>query len=96
MPHRLFFRPRRVVSLALLFLISIALLLGLLKLMQVTNFNFGRSAKGELTREEQIQRECFEKVGKITEKDATRFNEFRSLSDFRLFKYKECLNNTAP
>lgn len=38
-----------------------------------------------------IRQECFEMVGKITEKDATRFNEFRSLADFRLYKYRECL-----
>ena len=40
---------------------------------------------------EKIRQECFDEVGKITEKDATRFNEFRSVSDFRLFKYRECL-----
>lgn len=40
---------------------------------------------------EQVRNDCFAEVGEITEKDATQFNEFRSLSDFRLFKYRECL-----
>ena len=40
---------------------------------------------------EALQAECFMKVEQITEKDASQFNEFRSLSDFRLYKYRECL-----
>lgn len=45
--------------------------------------------------EMKIRDECFQKISLITEKEAERFSQFRSLADYRLLRLRECLNENG-
>lgn len=76
--------------------ISIVLIIIVVIAMSVLNSRRlapGKSSEVSAEREKvnEIRQECFGRVGELMEKDRTQFNEFRSLADFRLHKYRECL-----
>lgn len=45
--------------------------------------------------EAKIRDECFQKISLITEKEAEKFSQFRSLADYKLLRLRECLHENG-
>ncbi len=55
--------------------------------------NLPQKTPQDLSELDKIRLECFDIVDSLDYKDDTKFNEFRSIYDYRLYKYNECLRD---